>query len=70
MESIDAHIEKDKKILDDPQTSSQARRHIQDELESLRAYRANHPEDDHDPSALELYCDANPDALECRVYED
>ena len=70
MESIDVHIEKDKKILDDPQTSSQARRHIEDELESLQAYRANHPEDDHDPSALELYCDANPAALECRVYED
>ena len=32
MENIDAHIEQDKKILDDPQTSPQARRHTQDEL--------------------------------------
>jgi len=23
-----------------------------------------------DPTALELYCDSNPEALECRVYED
>jgi hypothetical protein len=28
------------------------------------------PDDDHDPTPLELYCDENPAALECRVYED
>lgn len=70
MESIDVHIEKDKKILDDPQTSSQARRHIEDELASLEAYRVNHPEDDHDPTVLELYCDAHPAAVECKVYDN
>jgi len=26
--------------------------------------------DKHDPTSLELYCDANPDADECRVYDD
>lgn len=70
MENIDAHIQKDKQILDDPQTSPQARRHTQEELASLEAYKTRHPEDDHDPTALELFCDANPAALECRVYED
>ncbi|MFM7854032.1 MAG: CP12 domain-containing protein [Flammeovirgaceae bacterium] len=30
----------------------------------------HHPEDLHDPTPLELYCDAHPDALECRVYDD
>jgi CP12 domain len=70
MENIEAHIQQDKKILDDPQTSPQARRHTQEELAALEAYKERHPEDDHDPSALELYCDANPNALECRVYED
>jgi hypothetical protein len=70
MENIKQHIEKDKKILDDPLTSSQSRRHIEDELQSLEKYHQNHPEDDHDPSPLELYCDENPDALECRIYED
>jgi hypothetical protein len=39
-------------------------------LEALKTYKANHPEDLHDPTPLELYCDANPDALECRVYDD
>jgi len=67
---INQHIEKDKKILDDPQTSPQARRHTEEELASLEAYHSRHPEDDHDPTSLELYCDANPGALECRVYED
>jgi len=70
MENINLHIEKDKEILDDPQTSPQARRHTEEELIALEAYKVNHPEDDHDPTPLELYCDANPNALECRVYED
>ena len=70
MDSIDQHIKKDIEILNDPQISPQARRHTQEELESLQSYKANHPNDEHDPSSLELYCDANPDALECRIYDD
>lgn len=70
MENIEKHIEQDKKILDDPQTSPQQRRHIEGELADLESYHANHPEDQHDPTPLELYCDSHPDALECRVYED
>ena len=70
MENIDAHIEQDKRILDDPQTSPQARRHTQEELFALETYKANHPNDDHDPTSLELFCDSNPGALECRVYDD
>jgi hypothetical protein len=70
MDSIDKHIQKDEDILSDPMISPQARRHTEEELESLKLYKANHPDDDHDPTALELYCDTHPDALECRVYED
>jgi len=70
MENIEAHIEQDKKILDDPTISPQMRRHTEGELQELEAYHANHPEDQHDPTPLELYCDSNPDALECRVYDD
>ena len=70
MDNIDQHIQKDKEILDDPQTSPQARRHTEEELEALESYKINHPNDDHDPTPLELYCDAHPDALECRVYDD
>jgi len=70
MENIDKHIQKDKEILDDSTISPQMRRHTQEELEALETYKENHPGDDHDPTSLELYCDANPDAPECLVYDD
>lgn len=75
MENIESHIQKDKDILDDPQTSPQARRHTEEELAALEAYAEHHKEeieagDHHDPTALELYCDANPSAPECLVYDD
>lgn len=70
MQNIDQHIEKDKKILEDSMISPQQRRHVEEELQDLENYKKNHPEDDHDPTALELFCDNNPDAPECRIYED
>lgn len=70
MENVNQHIQQDKKILDDPLTSPQARRHTEQELESLERWVESHPNDDHDPTGLELYCNDNPEALECRIYED
>jgi hypothetical protein len=70
MGNIDQHIQKDVAILNDPTISAQSRRHTEQELAALEAYKVNHPEDSHDPTTLELYCDSNPDALECRIYED
>jgi hypothetical protein len=70
MESIEQHIEADKEELANPQLSPQRRRHIEGELEELEAYAERHPEDHHDPTPLELYCDSNPSALECKVYDD
>ena len=70
MESVEKHIEHDKKLLDDPLVSAQARRHTEEELGALERWVANHPEDHRDPTGLELYCNDNPDALKCRVYED
>ena len=75
MESVEKHIEVDKKILDDPTTSPQQRRHIEGELTELNVYVDNHKKDieagdHHDPTPLELFCEMEPDADECRVYED
>ena len=75
MESIEKHIEVDKEILSNPTTSPQQRRHIEGELEELNVYAENHKKeiaagDHHDPTALELYCEMEPEADECRVYED
>jgi hypothetical protein len=70
MDNIQQHIEKDKKILDDPTISPQMRRHTEEELCDLEAYAERHPGESHDPTSLELFCDNNPDAPECKVYED
>ena len=68
--SIQQHINDDRDELDNPNTNSQRRRHLESELDSLEKYQANHPDEDHDPNPLELFCDENPDASECRIYED
>lgn len=70
MKSIDDHIKHDEDLLEDPLISPQSRRHTEEELEALKAYKEHHPEDGHDPTPLELYCDANPEAPECLVYDD
>ena len=68
--SLQQHINNDKNELDNPNTSGQRRRHLEDELNALVNYQSNHPNEDYDPTSLELYCDTNPAAPECRVYED
>lgn len=75
MESIEKHIEVDKEELANSQLSPQRRRHIEGELEELEAYAEKHKEeieagDHHDPTSLELYCDKNPSALECKVFDE
>lgn len=75
MENIEAHIKKDKEILDNPMISPNQRRHIEGELHDLEEYAEHHKKeiadgDHHDPTPLELYCDQNPEADECRIYED
>ena len=68
--TLQQHIDNDRGELDDPNTNSQRRRHLEDELDALKKYQVNHPEDDYDPTSLELFCDLNPEALECRMYDD
>ena len=68
--TLQQHINDDRDELDNPNTSGQRRRHLQGELGDLEQYQVNHPDDDHDPTPLELFCDGHPDALECRVYDD
>ena len=68
--TLQQHINDDRDELDNPEINSQRRRHIEDELDALEQYQVNHPDEDRDPSPLELFCDMHPDALECRVYED
>ena len=68
--TICQHINDNKNELDNSITNGQRRRHLEDELNSLEQYQINNPNDNHDPTALELYCNSNPDALECRIYDN
>ena len=75
MENIEAHIAKDKEILDNPMTSPNQRRHIEGELQELEVYAENHKQeieagDHNDTSPLELFCEMEPSALECKVFDD
>ena len=72
MKSIDEHIQKDKTDIEAAKAAGDDAkvRHLEGELHSLEEYKEHNPNDKHDPTSLELYCDANPDADECRVYDD
>lgn len=75
MDSVEQHIQKDKDILENATTSPQQRRHVEGELHELEMYVENHKEeiaggDHHDPTALELFCEVEPDAPECLIYDD
>jgi hypothetical protein len=72
MKSIDDHIEKDKLDIEAAKAAGDEGkvRHLEQELKSLEEFKAHHPEDSHDPTPLEVYCDLNPEAPECRVYDD
>ena len=72
MESIETHIAKDREELAKAKaTGDQAKvRHYASELEDLELYRSHHPEKHNDPTPLELHCDLNPEAPECRIYDD
>ena len=72
MKTIDEHIQKDQSEIQAAQAAGEDAkvRHLTEELHSLEEYKEHHPDDKHDPNALELFCDANPDEPECLVYDD
>ena len=72
MKSIDEQIAKDESEIKTAKAEgNQAKvRHLEEELKELKEFKEHHPGDDHDPTSLEMYCENNPDAAECRVYDD
>lgn len=68
-QDINRHIDRNKDQIEDSNTSSQRRRFLESELESLIKYKENHPNKTSDPSPLDLFCNENPEAPECRIYE-
>jgi len=69
MDNINQHIKQDVEELNNANLSPQRRRHLESELSDLTQWKEGHPEDDHDPTAFEMYCDQNPESDECRVYD-
>jgi hypothetical protein len=67
--TLQQHINDDHDEISNPNISGQRRRHLEDELDHLEKYQANHPDTDHDPNGFEMYCDENPDAPECKIYD-
>jgi hypothetical protein len=60
-------------ICEELETSSlnkQRKRYLNSHLEELLEYQNHHPDAIGIPSSLELFCDLNPNALECRIYDD
>ena len=72
MNTIDEHIQKDKAEIEAARASGDLGkiRHLEEEVKDLEAYKAQHPGDSHDPTPLEVFCDLNPEAPECLVYDD
>jgi hypothetical protein len=67
--TLQQHINDTIVELDSATTSRQRKRHLEFELEQLEKYQHNNPEKTEDPTSLELFCDENPDAPECLIYE-
>jgi hypothetical protein len=68
-QNIDQHIENNRDELSGFTANGQRRRFLEGELDSLLKYKESHPDKIEDPSPLELFCNENPEAPECRIYE-
>ena len=50
--------------------NSQRRRYLQSYLKEILEYQKNNPYHTGVPTSLQLFCDLNPEAQECRIYDD
>lgn len=56
--------------LEDPAINKQRNRYLKNYLSELLEYQKNHPEETAIPTNFELYCDLNPEAPECKIFDD
>ncbi len=57
------------KELDINSINKQRKRYLESYLNELIAYSQRHPEVTEVPSSLALYCDLNPNAIECKIFD-
>lgn len=70
--TIENHIENDRVEIELAYNEGNLGKahHLEDQLASLERYHAAHPEDHHDPTDFELYCEDNPSAVECKIHDN
>lgn len=56
--------------LETTSSNKQRKRYLKAYLEELLEYQKHHPDANIIPNSLELFCDLNPNAQECRIYDD
>lgn len=55
--------------LDINSINKQRKRYLESYLSELITYSEKHPDKTEIPSSLVLFCDANPDANECKIFD-
>ncbi|MBD2185061.1 Calvin cycle protein CP12 [Planktothrix sp. FACHB-1355] len=68
-EKIDQERDQARQVCDVSGSNSKECAAAWDAVEELQA-EASHQRQSKKKNSLELYCDDNPDAAECRLYED
>jgi CP12 domain len=69
-EKIQEEIQSARAVCADPNSTSSDCAVAWDTVEEMQAEAAHQRQNAPQKSSLERYCDENPDAAECRLYED
>ena len=67
---LEQHIIKIAEELERTSENAQRQRYLKSYLEELLKYQKNNPNALEVPTSLELYCQLNPGAQECKIYDD
>lgn len=68
-EQIDQELENARAVCDTQGSTSKECAAAWDAVEELQA-EASHRKQEKQKNSFEQYCDDNPDAVECRIYDD
>ena len=72
MASIGEQLQSYRSALTDAQAKGDRAiaRKIEQQIIELEDFQQRHPEATEAPSPFEVFCDLNPDNINCRVYDD
>jgi hypothetical protein len=72
MASIAEQLQRYRIALADAQSNGDQAiaRKLEQQIQELEAFQQRHPEAVEAPSPFEVFCDLNPESVNCRVYDD